>query len=229
MYSSKLALISKWLTISMVAWMIPPFVVGFHHIISWTEWRSLLAAYGLNGAVIGTIVGLGHARVLGATQVPWRRWVVVTLTAYAVGLAVGFGLASAVAFWRWPVGLPMLEGLPGTQMVIGLYHAAPYAGAVIGLAQWLMLRNQVVPATGRAGIIWTLSSVCGLTLGAFVAMIIDELTFAGIFPLSIGHLVARFSVGVCLGLFTGIALVTLRPPVQPEGLRLVRGSPGPDQ
>ncbi len=212
-FPSRLSLIGKWLVVTTLGWAISTLVVGGAYVHSWPEWQALVASYFLNGALIGAIVGLGQARILGSLQVPLLKWTLVTLMAYTIGLPASVVLASGITFWLWPADLPMLAGLPGTFMIIGLSQAA-LGGAVVGLVQWLVLRGRVVPATRRGGLLWILGNVSGLGIGGFLATILDGLTWLGYFSFPVGQLAARIMVGAILGLITGTILVILHQPEQ---------------
>jgi hypothetical protein len=184
--------------------------IGDANIHSWPEWQALVVSYGLNGALIGVLVGLGQARILGPLQVPLLRWTFVTLVVYAIGLSVSVVLASAITFWTWPAELPMLTGDSTTFMWLDVLHIAPVAGAILGLGQWWVLRGYIGPTTRLGGLLWTLGNICGLGIGGFLARIISGLTWLGYFSYPVGRLTERAVVGAILGFITGAILVILR-------------------
>src|SRR5574337_1628180 len=98
----KLLLVGKWLLVTMLGWAISLLAIGGASVHSWSEWHALVVSYGLNGALIGALVGLGQARILGPWQVTSLKWTLVTLVLYVVGLLAGVMLTSAINFWTWP-------------------------------------------------------------------------------------------------------------------------------
>jgi len=212
----KLLLVGKWLLITMLGWAISLLAIGGASVHSWSEWQALVVSYGLNGALIGALVGLGQARILGPWQVPSLKWTLVTLVLYVVGLLAGVVLTSAINFWTWPAELPMLTGASTTFMWIDVLHIAPVAGTILGLGQWWVLRGYIGPTTRLGGLLWTLGNICGLGIGGFLARIISGLTWLGYFSYPVGRLAERAVVGAILGLITGAILVILRQSEQPK-------------
>ncbi len=208
-FASRPSMVGKWLMATTLGWAVSFVAVGSTAVHSWSEWQALVVSLFINGALVGTVVGLGQALVLGPRQVSLLKWTLVTLAAYAVGLPASVVLATGIALWTWPVGLPTLVGLPGVFITINMRHAA-LGGAVLGLGQWLVLRDRAVPATGHGALLWILGNVCGLGIGGVLATTLDDLTRLGYFPSPMGHIAARAIVGSVLGLTTGIVLVRLR-------------------
>src|SRR3990172_2572899 len=194
-FTSWVSLVSKWLAVMTLAWTINLLAVGGVSIHSWAEWQALVVSYFLNGVLIGTIVGLGQALVFGSQQVSWLKLTLVTMAGDAVGFPPGLGLTSAIGFWTWPAGVPMMAGLSGTTMRIDLSNVAPLAGGVIGLGQWLVLRGRILPATLRGALLWVLGNIFGLAAGGLFARVVDGLTWLGYFPLPMGTIIARVVVG----------------------------------
>jgi len=209
-FVNQLLLFSKWLAVTTLGWALSLLAVGGVNIHSQPELQTLIASYFFNGALIGLIVGVGQAFILKSQQVPWLKWTLVTLIAYAIGLPVSIWLASSFALWNWPAGLPKLTENPGIFMSISLSQAA-LGGVILGVGQWLILRKHIVLATRRGALLWILGNVCGLGVGGFLATILDSLIWLEYFSAPVGHILARASVGVVLGLMTGIILVRLRP------------------
>jgi len=212
-FVSQLSLFIKWLAVTTIGWTISPLAIGGVNVHSLPELNALIASYFFNGALIGVIVGLGQAFILKSRQVPWLKWTLVTFNAYAVGLPVSVWLASSFALWDWPADLPKLTGNPGIFMNISLSQAA-LGGLLLGVSQWLILREHIVLVTRRGALLWILGNLSGLGLGGFLATILDSLILMGYFSAPIGHVVTRASVGAVLGLVTGVILIRLRPTVR---------------
>lgn len=212
---ASLPLVAKWFLVTLCAWSFNALTLGGVAVRSWAEWQALLLAYGINGAVIGGVMGLGQAWVFNQTVSP--KTILVMAALYALALPAGLGLASAIGVWTWPRNLPMLTGSANTFLQLGLSNAAPLAGLIIGLGQWWLWRGQPLPATWRGALWWVLANIFGMALGSILASVAEGLTFMGQLPSALGLLIARALAGSAVGLISSYCLFklntqTLTPP-----------------
>jgi hypothetical protein len=120
------------------------------------ETAAIFVVGGLFGAAIGGGVGLGQAMVLRTLGIRPGRWLVQTLIAGAIGMAIGFTLV-----FIFTDSEEMPEVVAGTLMGVSL-------GLPIGLVQWRMLKQHVAQAQLWLAIclvVFTVGFVIGLPLG----------------------------------------------------------------
>jgi len=144
----------------------------------------------VGGAVGGGFVALCQHLILRRRLTAINGWVWVTLVAWTAGWASGWiaidTFFSALSSAQYARGMPLTAiGMPLT-VVIGVM-----AGALVGLAQWVILRRHVK----RAG--WWIAATAGSWGLAF---------------LSIAAGVGLMYRGVIVGSITGAALIWLTSP-----------------
>lgn len=184
---------------------------------------SRLVGWAIHLAIIGAIIGLA----LGACQllVLGRRiqpfwWLLVTVAGMAVGNSVGTIINIHFAF-------TMGDSIGPEVVRWGLDHAAGglLNGAILGLAQWLVLRQRVVHAYWwilANAIAWTMGVVVVRTLYVNVTFAetasIMKLLGAGLFHIleEASYLVLDIwapeglsIAGAVVGMSTGIVLIRL--------------------
>jgi hypothetical protein len=107
----------------------------------------------------------------GAVQPPWqiwRRWVVANI----VGEVVGFGLAALIGAVAAQVVAALSGGVQVAAMVGAVVAIGGAEGALVGLAQWLVLRRWWPAITRRA---WLLATVAGAIVAWGAGMVIGSL------------------------------------------------------
>jgi uncharacterized integral membrane protein len=160
----------KWVLASAVGGTVGAFVAGtVYWSVGWTVARAVARAVGGGGpdAVLGAVLGVIPDAVFGAvfgTMVGTAQWMVLRkrihrsgwwVLASAVGWAVGQAVSRVVAlFVVDTAGLDVGWAVVGGAMV----------GAVLGTAQWMVLRKRV----HRAGW-WVLASAVAVRV-AYVGM-----------------------------------------------------------
>lgn len=207
--------VSKWILATTVGWLVCPLFVGNVLIHSWPEWRQFVTAYFVNGALIGLTVAVGQGLVLGLGPGRLLRWALATVFGYGLGLPASILFISALSFFGWPPGLPMLTGSQNTFIELSVRQAA-LGALLIGLSQWLNLPIGETAASRRGLVIWLFGNLAGLAIGANLATLAGSLMWQGA-PLGpIAQMIQRGLLGAFLGLATGITLVMLprytRPP-----------------
>ena len=123
----------------------------------------------------------------------WLRWILANV----VGEVVGFGLAGMTA----AVAFQAMERYQGLEQIMAgiaaILAVGCLEGGAVGLAQWLVLRVELPPVTGRA---WIGATVAGATVAWGVGMIIG--TQAGHVAASdvpVSPLVGALVIGVVAG------------------------------
>ncbi len=108
----------------------------------------------------------------GVSWEMWRRWTLFT----ALGELVGFS-APAIAMAAGTVA-----GWTDTTQVVVAVLAGAVEGAVLGLAQWLVLRRYVTTLNGSA---WVMATAIGAMAAYLLAMIAVALGASGPYPVAL--------------------------------------------
>ena len=162
-----------------------------------------ILGYFMLGVGLGSVVGLMQWFILRELVSAAGWWVLASTAGFAVAMGGGYG-AAVVAF-GYSEGLDELGG--GFAALLGWTVVVALGGAVTGLLQWLVLREQF----SRAGW-WVLASSVGwgLSMAVAQAILLDNKwadSLGGGLALMVGG-------GALLGAITGGALVwLLRQPV----------------
>ena len=163
----------------------------------------------LGVAAAGIVIGISQATVLAhiATPSGWTRhagwrWALATAGGWIAGLAGGFIALNPMA------SLAPDSWDSGSVSLAATLAALAIMGALLGLAQWLVLRTHAAHA-GR----WVVASAAGTVGGALlISIVLQVLTGYGT-PLlgsSIGALIlAALGGAVGLGVITGLTLAAL--------------------
>jgi hypothetical protein len=126
----------------------------------------------------------------------WSRWVLANLVGEFVGLGIAGGLGAGVT--------PVLDNVTGIGTLIvmttALVMAATVEGAIVGLAQWWVLRPYLPDLSSR---VWVQATILG-AIGAWVlGMTLG--TLAGDF-IGLGESTAALLFGAALGPVVGALL-----------------------
>ena len=166
-----------WVLGTIVGW-----VVGFTICEAIKAFLASLAhalEYGLDGAVLGTCIGIAQWLVL-RRLIPRAGW---WLLASIIGFAVGKGVSDVVAHETGFVGF-----------------GGAAIGAVLGIAQWIVLRRHVAQAGW-----WVLASALAWAVGWGIISVVDE---AASGPTGTTYVVGASGAAVA-GVITAVALVRL--------------------
>ncbi|QZZ22868.1 hypothetical protein J5X98_11270 [Leptothermofonsia sichuanensis E412] len=203
---------------------------------SWTlwEWWVLatvvggLAGIGIAGVAsliagyLGTISTVTLLHLVGALEglaLGFTQWLVLRRYVKHVGWwVVATGIGAVIA---WLVGLQVsvmltliffdgvvTEATPFA-LLKAVFFLGAWVGAVLGLAQWFVLRTHV-----RKGITWVFANALAWGLGLLVAFLGATLTRPGEFTLktTLIGVATGATTGVVVGAITGIVLVWLLKP-----------------
>ena len=165
----------QWVVATVVGWGIGFFLCE--------ALNAFLASFThSDGLVIGTAVGVAQGLVLRRRIAPMGWWVLTS----AIGFGVGKALGEAVG-----------QGMPA---VLGHGLAGAIIGAVVGVAQWLVLRGRVARAEW-----WVVANVVAWAIGWSVISLVEHAE--GTSTLVV-YLVGGAGAAMA-GIVTGIALIAL--------------------
>ena len=193
--------------------------VGWGFWLWWVLASTVGAAVGLRGIAVEVVDGVMGGAVVGAvggSVVGILQWLVMRqhLTRagwWVLANTVGFAVYDVIAVSVMPYGVPLryvaqLHVFEAVYIVTGVAAG----GAVVGILQWLVLRQHLT----RAGW-WVLASTVGLAVG-FIVVDVTDLAFTVSKALGnemgaaiIGVIVSFATRGAVGGAITGSALVWL--------------------
>ena len=149
----------------------------------------------LIGAVEGTLLGVVQSMVLGSL-VPTNRWIAATI----ISSVIGWALVALAARTPAPSIPQSISGIPRIMPVVTLWAAH---GALIGFAQWLVLRKIV-----RRALWWIPGCAVAWVIGeaaAFNSLILVQQQGA---PVAI-LIAPRILMALLIAVVTGLAMVKL--------------------
>jgi hypothetical protein len=163
-----------WVLGTVVGW-----IVGFTLCEAFNDFLESLSA---DGVIIGTAVGLGQWLALRRSLPGSAWWIVATLIGFGVGKLLGDAIA---------------EQISGT---LGYVLSGAAIGAVLGVAQWVVLRRHVGEAWW-----WVVASAVAWAVGWGLISAVGEGSGE---QLAMTYLVGGVGAAAA-GTITGIALVWL--------------------
>ena len=184
-----------------------------NQIEDWFAFIGIVAAFMVGFGIVAAVAGIMQWLVLRRHLSAAESWLVASATGGAIGGALGF--ASWVIVGRDEFGVVSFSQET-------LTVAFTVVGAIVGIAQWLVLRGQVY----RAGL-WVLISTLGWAMGQAASgpagrlgeSLFYRLAFGietvrdGFLPIA-GFVVGFPLFGLLTGAITGVAMVwLLRQPV----------------
>jgi hypothetical protein len=174
MNASERSLGLQWVAATVVGWLI-----GF---AACEALQSFLTTVFVDGLVIGTAIGVAQWLVLRRSISPVGWWIVASV--------VGFGAGKAVSEWL----------LPGTTTTVGYVLSGAVIGAVVGVAQGLVLGRSL-----RSALWWVPASAVAWGVGWSAIGLAENATgWSTIAP----YLVSAAGA-IAAGIITGIALISL--------------------
>ncbi len=168
-------------------------------------------AMAASGSVEGGVLGLAQWLVLRRElpAMPARAWIAATAAAAIVAWAIGTAIVVAVVPALRGDGAGQSAADPGAAFQIAAGAGLGLAlGAMMGAAQWLVLRQHVM----RAGW-WVLASALGWAVGMAIAFLGGGALPAGASLVVIGLVIfaSGTAMGAAVGAITGVTLALLLP------------------
>lgn len=167
---------------------------------------SAVAFLHLVGALQGAALGLTQWLVLRRyiKHIGW--WIVATAGGAIVAWLIGLKVIVALTLIFFDGG--MTETLP-IGLVKAIFFLGMWVGAVLGMAQWLVLKPHV-----HKGIWWVVANAVAWGLGLLVALMGATLAKLGEFTIETAliQIATGATTGVVVGAITGIVLVWLLKP-----------------
>jgi len=206
---------SLWVFVTALAWVAGQYL-GFPlrtaFLISTTQISSLATALCLNGAILGSIVGLFQWLILRLWRKKAGGWLLSTLVGYTIGFPMVFvATVGLVGFFAQRSGLQLFSEGSGAYLFMPLAPIMILTGVVIALAQWLTIRRLFPKSKPREVILWVAGTALGWGMGFWAA--------AYVFTMGLSWAAQNAIAGGVIGVVTGAILVLfLSQPFQPESL-----------
>ncbi|HKZ70987.1 MAG TPA: hypothetical protein VJ020_12960 [Anaerolineales bacterium] len=166
--STQTSLFVLWVLVNIVGWSASHTILRLPSLQIADEILPLIAAFVLDGMLVGVIVGAGQWLILKRTFPQLSGWIQITALTYSVGLLVSL---PAEILWLYQMGtsqgLPMLAEEATTTMLPSPPLMLVATGAIVGVAQWRKLRSHLAP-TFRNAALWVVGTMAGLGVGWFV-------------------------------------------------------------
>ncbi len=160
-----------WLLVSIVGWTIGSLFTTGGDTRSISEIIALFPPLIANGFLIGIVNGVGQTvllqRIVSSYPKNWRLATIVGSTLLA---PVGLVIVTMVAWISFQIQGQQFLPSGGTMF----FNPSPMymiaGGFVLGLTQWMVLRNLLIESGGKIGSLWILGTWAGIGTGVFIGM-----------------------------------------------------------
>ena len=200
-----------WIGVSALGWLFAPINALSPDLRAYLEVANRAFVYAVCGLVIGLVIGIGEFLVLRQKWVSFKRWFFMTLAGYTLALPAGLAISTLI-----PAIASSLQGsgfLPLREPSSIFYFPFPgdvvFGGWVVGIAQWIALRQVLPYRNSRLAALWTLGVWLSFGLGIFALLIARS----GPININSGNLydvnlaIERVWTGGVSGLVTGLLLL----------------------
>jgi hypothetical protein len=207
----KVSFLILWIGISALGWFLGPINTLQPTLRTYLDVANRALAYTICGLFIGLVIGIGQFLVLKQKLYSSKKWFFLTLAGYTLALPIGlaiFTLIPAISFTlQGSSFLPLRE--PTTIFFFPFPMDIFFGGWVVGIAQWIALRQILPYRNSRLAALWILGVWLSLGLG-ILAMLFVRTT-----PININSgmlldpalALGRVCIGVVSGLVTGVLLL----------------------
>jgi hypothetical protein len=207
----KVTFLLLWIGISALGWFLVPINTLSPNLR--TTWEVAIRAltYTACGLIIGLVLGIGQFLVLKQKWYASKKWFFMTLAGYTLALPIGLAISTLIPAIAFPLRgssfLPLM--VPSTIFFFPYPTDIVFGGWVVGIAQWIALRQMLPYRNSRLAALWILGVWLSIGLGIF-AMYIGR---SGPININSGMLfdttlaIERVYTGGVSGLVTGLLLL----------------------
>jgi len=201
LFVDRLVFFLLWVSVNALAW-VARIVDLTSDARTYLEVVLLIPVYLLNGIIIGLVTGIGQALILQRFMQKPSRWFWSTLLGYALAFPAGLLIEVLIPSITFPLqGADFLPLSGPSTMTIYLYPQSLFWGAfIVGLAQWPVLKRFIPDPNAKKQVLWALATWLGPGLGIFARGLFFSIPFVA---------VERLSIGVAMGIVTGLVLLIL--------------------
>ncbi|MGA2505641.1 MAG: hypothetical protein ABSG01_16285 [Anaerolineales bacterium] len=200
-----------WMGISALAWFLAPINALQPTLRTYLDVANRALAYAVCGLIIGLVMGFGQFLVLKQKLYSSKNWFFVTLAGCTLALLLGLAISTLIPAISFTLQgssfLPLRE--PTTIFFFPFPMDIYLGGWVVGIAQWIALRQILPYRNFRLAALWVFGVWLSIGLG-IIAML-----FARTTPVNVNSgllldptlAMERVYIGVVSGLVTGILLL----------------------
>ena len=207
----KIVFLILWIGVNALGWLIAPINALSPDLRTYLEVANRALAYAAWGLVIGSVTGIGQFLVLKQKWYSTKRWFFMTLVGYTFALPIGLAVSTLIPAIAFPLRgsgfLPFRE--PSSIFFFPFPGDIVLGGWVVGIAQWIVLRQILPYRNSRLAALWILGVWLSFGLGIFALL----LARSGPININSGiwldaHLaIERVWTGGVSGLVTGLLLL----------------------
>jgi hypothetical protein len=207
----KVTFLLLWIGVSALGWFLVPINTLYPTLRTYWEVANRALAYTACGLIIGLVIGIGQFLVLKQKLYSSKKWFFMTLAGHTLAWPIGLTIITLIPTIAWNLHgsgfLPLRE--PTTISFFPFPTDIVFGGWVVGIAQWIALRQILPYRNSRLAALWILGVWLSIGLG-IIAMFIGRTT-----PININSgmlfdttlAIERVYIGVVSGLVTGLLLL----------------------
>jgi len=207
----KVTFLLLWIGVSALGWFLGPINTLQPTLRTYLDVANRALAYAVCGLIIGLVIGIGQFLVLKQKLYSSKKWFFMTLAGYTLALPIGLVISTLIPAISFTLQgssfLPLRE--PTTIFFFPFPMDIFLGGWVVGIAQWITLRQILPYRNSRLAALWILGVWLSIGLG-IIAMLIGRTV-----PININSgmlfdttlAIERVYIGVVSGLVTGLLLL----------------------
>lgn len=206
--SMKLEYWLGWLLVSVAGWAIGSLFKTVGDIQSISEISALFPPLVANGLLIGVVSGVGQMAMLRRifSSKP-NKWLMATIIGSTLLAPVGLAIVTIIAWLSFQLKGQLFLPDGGT-MFFNPFPAHIIAGGfVLGITQWMVLRNMMIESEPKVGSLWILGTWAGVGIGVFVGTWAKGHLFT--LPALAQQVIENAITGAMVGGVTGIILLVI--------------------
>ncbi|XGV97910.1 MAG: hypothetical protein ACAF41_03045 [Leptolyngbya sp. BL-A-14] len=170
--------------------------------------ESAVAVFHITGLLEGLVLGMAQWLVLHRYVKHIKAWVVVTAIAVMIAWLIGLQISALMVF-PMILNTTLTAAMKAQTLLKGVFLLGAWVGAVLGFAQWLVLRAHIHRAA-----LWIAANALAWALGLVVAFMMVSMIHTSPFSLATAFAGAATGLitGAVIGAITGVALLWLLKP-----------------
>ncbi len=207
----KVTFLLLWIGVSALGWFLGPINTLQPTLRTYLDVANRALAYAVCGLIIGLVIGFGQFLVLKQKLYSSKKWFFMTLAGYTLALPIGLVISTLIPAISFTLQgssfLPLRE--PTTIVFFPYPMDIFFGGWVVGIAQWIALRQILPYRNSRLAALWILGVWLSIGLG-IIAMLIGRsapinINSGMLFDTTLA--MERVYIGVVSGLGTGVLLL----------------------
>lgn len=207
----KITFLLLWIGVCAIGWFLAPINTFYPDLRTYLEVGNRALAYAACGIISGLVIGFGQFLVLKSKCYSTKKWFFMTLAGYTLAWPIGLAISTLIPAISWSLHgsgfLPIKE--PSTIFYFPFPGDIFFGGWVVGIVQWVALRQILPYRNSRLAVLWILGVWLSIGLG-LIAMIIGRsapinINSGMLFDTTLA--IERVYIGLVSGLITGLLLL----------------------